>query len=82
MISQNYPCAINAMERFMAIGNPLVETVEGAMRIVAGAAREVMGRMLNDGALAAGGRVEQLSGHAALACARVRSARSRVAPPA
>ncbi|MFT0859001.1 CsbD family protein [Ancylobacter sp. G4_0304] len=66
----------------MAIGSLLVETLDGALRIIVGAAREVAGRVLNDGALMAGGRVEQISGQASLACARVRSVRSRIVPRA
>ncbi|MCK0208625.1 CsbD family protein [Starkeya koreensis] len=48
------------------------EHLHANFRIVSGVAKEFWGRFAGDGMLAASGRVEQLAGEAALACARAR----------
>lgn len=48
------------------------EHLHANFRIVSGAAKEFWGRVAGDAMMAASGRVEQLAGEAALACARAR----------
>jgi uncharacterized protein YjbJ (UPF0337 family) len=49
------------------------EQLRGVLKIAAGKAKEFLGHLAHDGSLEARGKVEQLSGRAALACVRVRS---------
>lgn len=49
------------------------EQLRGVLKIVAGKVREILGHVVHDGSLEAHGKVQQLSGRAALACVRVRS---------
>lgn len=49
------------------------EQIQANVRIVSGVAKVLWGRLVGDGHRVASGRVEQLSGEAALACARARS---------
>ncbi|MBB3772951.1 uncharacterized protein YjbJ (UPF0337 family) [Angulomicrobium tetraedrale] len=48
------------------------EQIKGTFRIITGAARALWGRLLQNGAMAAQGRVERLAGEAMLVCARAR----------
>jgi len=48
------------------------EAFQGTFRILSGAAKEYWGRARSDGAMEAFGKVEQLAGHASLACVRHR----------
>lgn len=50
----------------------MAERIRGAVLILSGGARELWGRARRDSAIEAHGRLEQLAGHAALACARAR----------
>ncbi len=52
----------------------MAERLKGALLILTGGSRELWGRATGDHASTAHGRLEQLSGHAALACARARGA--------
>ena len=56
------------------------EAFQGTFRIISGAAKEYWGRAFSNGSMEACGRVEQLSGHASLACIRhrLRAGRSTV----
>lgn len=58
------------------------EAFQGTFRIHSGALREYWGRAFSDGAMEAVGKVEQVAGHASLACARhrLRSERSSGSP--
>ena len=51
----------------------MTELIQANVRIVSGVAKVFWGRLVGDGHLVASGRVEQLAGEAALACARARS---------
>lgn len=49
------------------------EQLYSVLKVAAGRAKEMLGRLVHDGSLEAYGKVEQLSGRAQLACVRVRS---------
>lgn len=55
----------------------MTEQIDANVRIVSGAAKALWGRLSGDGHMIASGRVEQLAGEAALACARARSRAGR-----
>lgn len=49
-----------------------IARIQAKFRILSGTAKELWGRVAGDAHLVASGRVEQVAGEAALACARAR----------
>ncbi|WP_371346132.1 CsbD family protein [Ancylobacter sp. IITR112] len=58
----------------------MTDQIKANVRIMSGAAKVFWGKLAGDAHRVASGRVEQLAGEAALACARARSRVGRVVP--